>query len=248
MSAESPPVTERTPESKVRANTLWFRTAYNAAATMFHLTYVAPKAEAAELERAQSIARALVGSLALTLMDLDRKLDQHLPRRHRRSALKDRADMEVRRHFLLNLRNPSIVLLAGVVARSRNGKNPHEEIPRPAGDAIPNERLLEIEENLTSLSDRDLIVGLGDPVRLSYRTRYNLACYYTELKEDGSAIEELTYALASPSLKQWAAKDPSLKSLRQLAGFKKLVGTTRPHVVDTTSPRARRGRRTNKPA
>ncbi|WP_414755239.1 TPR end-of-group domain-containing protein [Anabaena sp. CCY 9910] len=55
-------------------------------------------------------------------------------------------------------------------------------------------------------------------LKLSYRARYNLACFYTSLGDYEKALGHLKYALEfsiGNSLKDWAKKDPSLEKLRK---------------------------------
>nr|AAU83851.1 hypothetical protein GZ34G5_18 [uncultured archaeon GZfos34G5] len=60
------------------------------------------------------------------------------------------------------------------------------------------------------------IVENIDTTKLTYRGHYNLACYYSETKDDEKAWEHLEYALErGGDIVQWAKNDPSLKRLRE---------------------------------
>jgi hypothetical protein len=63
----------------------------------------------------------------------------------------------------------------------------------------------------------DLIGYALDHTSLGYRTRYNLACYYSERSRLALAMTSLRIALDESSgtgLDGWAAEDPSLEALR----------------------------------
>jgi tetratricopeptide (TPR) repeat protein len=60
------------------------------------------------------------------------------------------------------------------------------------------------------------IVENIDTTKLTYRGHYNMACYYSETKDDEKAWEHLEYALErGGDIVQWAKNDPSLEGLRK---------------------------------
>jgi len=55
-----------------------------------------------------------------------------------------------------------------------------------------------------------------ETAKLTYRSHYNLACYYTAADDKKKALEHLKYALErGGEIVQWAQNDPSLKRLRE---------------------------------
>lgn len=65
-----------------------------------------------------------------------------------------------------------------------------------------------------------------DTTKLTYRSHYNLACYYSETSNNKKALEHLEYALErGGNIVQWAKNDPSLKRLREdkKGDFDKLI-------------------------
>lgn len=110
-----------------------------------------------------------------------------------------------------------------------------------AGILVGKDNIKEAETQITSINQK----------KLSYRSRYNLACYYSHVGDNEKkkysstkayqeALFHLEYALErGGTLVQWAQKDPSLKGVREFKETKtkfdeiiKKYGTSVPDTSD----------------
>jgi tetratricopeptide (TPR) repeat protein len=88
--------------------------------------------------------------------------------------------------------------------------------PRPTCP-IKRQRLVTMLSDLPALVPPDSVIKcfLPDHVRMTARTKYNLACYYAETGDDDHALELLGAALATGGRNVWAKRDPTLKPLQE---------------------------------
>ena len=129
------------------------------------------------------------------------------------------ADGRANRDLVDRLRNPAVILLAGIWAISRNTAD-YRPSPRwlhllaiqSQGD---DSTLATLLENSDRLTDADLIDWLlSSRLTLVPRSAYNLACYWTAVQRGNEALRDLAVAKADLALGAWAPNDPTLHWLR----------------------------------
>lgn len=173
------------------------------------------------LNRARTTGETLVRTLATEIIERDPSRAQkspgqeeleriHNPRNHTDATLTE----------LLDAEGPAVVLLAGIVVRSK------PDLANAAVDCGEHAPISRLDlSTRTSPEPCDLINRyLLTRKNLSRRTRYNLACYYTTLAElvggprvascFKHALDALDLALEGGELIEWARLDPSLAPLR----------------------------------
>ena len=83
------------------------------------------------------------------------------------------------------------------------------------------------DDQATQLQEKTAILlrGLDENPEWLGMIQYNLACHYARMEQGSRAVALLKEALSlSPNLKEWAAKDPDLDSIRDNTGFRALYG------------------------
>lgn len=242
-----------------RPDPLWFQTAYKLGASRLEQVTKEHEdgsdlADDPQIEQAYADVRTM-------LIAVETELDE-LP------GLRPRSIAEARRGVLKRVEEPSLVLLADLALARRRGD---PELTPERSDEKPRKQLIAClcaaarkeakvpRGNVPWLAEFIVDRYLGDAdehkrrsrrARLSYRARYNLACYYTRVasmtdpskaddrrKATAFALEELGYGVEAGSLAEWATRDPALRWLRHhdKAGFENVVV---PYLPATTTTEA----------
>lgn len=174
---------------------LWYRCAYNLGAAQFHewIALGADKANRARLTSAGEMGRIVI-----------------------RNALEARAlthDQSLK-SFLTMAGQSALVMLAGTKA--------YVEAAAPGTDQHLTEEYLKdavADNSQVSLSAGQIIKFIKGPEAkkhgLSYRVRYNLACYFSTTGDLDDAVKELDLGLERGDMVAWAPNDPTLEALKK---------------------------------
>lgn len=197
---------------------LWFQATYNLAAAYIQCDLEREERGelASELPSATLWARLLVRDLEQALKFIDSKTGSLDPQD------------EARRAELTAVEGPALVLLAGLHSRRLDGRGVTLDDPVPPLDRDGVIAAAEAEAEAEKYLPQDLVQGflLNDPARVSYRARFNLACYYSALAAMSQvevdpdrllrqALLELRYAVETGDLVDLAIADLALQELRE---------------------------------
>ncbi|RCV64113.1 Tetratricopeptide (TPR) repeat [Methanophagales archaeon] len=123
------------------------------------------------------------------------------------------------RDFLESFRPMACIMYAAIVVGTNKNESPKLQVNITESDSTELSYEIITCEGGNSRSD-------PYTAKLTYRSHYDLACYYSESDNNEDAWEHLKYALErGGEIVQWAQKDPSLEKLREdkKGDFDKLI-------------------------